>query len=141
MKHVSLCLLLIFVMLTGCSTVSSRIKTHPDAYAALSESDRGLVSLGKIREGLKPDAVYLAWGEADQIVRGSNRGSAFETWLYFAYEQQSLVSASVIPVYTRGYGRYGIYPLYEPLYVTRRYPCRSVTFQGGRVVEWADATR
>jgi len=139
MKHLLLCLLLV-ALLAGCSSVQSRIKSRPAAFGALSEKDRSLVSDGKIREGFSPDAVYLAWGREDEVVRGSAKGKPFETWVYVAYDQQQISTFPIMPVRGRGYGRYDDYPVYEPVYLTRRYPYRSVTFQGGRVVEWMDST-
>jgi hypothetical protein len=137
MKHFSLCLLLL-ALLAGCSTVSSRIKKHPGTYSALSASDQELVALGKIREGFNSDTVYLAWGKPDDVVRGSAKGKAYETWVYLATDQQQISNFPILPIRGRGYGRYDCYPFYEPLYVTRTYAYRSVTFQNGRVTEWSD---
>jgi uncharacterized protein YceK len=50
--------------LAGCSTVQTRISGHPEIYQSLSTSDQALVSQGKIRTGMSPNAVWLAWGFA-----------------------------------------------------------------------------
>jgi len=140
MKHLWLCLLFT-ALLAGCSSVESRIKKHPATYASLSENDQRLVSRGNIREGLSQDAVYIAWGKPDDVIRGSAKGKPFETWVYNAFDDEAIVHGPMIPIRGRYFGPYDIYPIYEPVYVQWRYPYRSVTFQGGRVVEWADATR
>ena len=71
--------------LASCSTVETRISRHPEIYQNLSPSDQGLVSQGKIRTGMSPNAVWLAWGSPDQKVLGNMRGHSTETWIYVNY--------------------------------------------------------
>ncbi len=55
----------------------------------------------RVTEGMSKDAVYIAWGKADEIKISSQNHRSRETWIYLSYE----------PIYTRsinvGYGGYG----------------------------------
>jgi len=86
------------LLFTGCSTVETRISEHPEMYGRLGETDRALVSQGRIRAGMARDAVYLAWGAPDQVSQANVRGRPAETWIY-----TSTTSAGYGP----GYGGYG----------------------------------
>ena len=71
--------------LTSCETLENRISQHPDIYQRLSPNDQALVSQGKIRNGMSQDAVWLAWGNAEQKAVGNMRGHPTETWIYVNY--------------------------------------------------------
>src|SRR2546430_6820955 len=73
------------LVLTGCSTVESRISDHPEVFQTLSPSDQALISQGQIRVGMPQDAVWLAWGAPEQKALGAMRGKATETWVYVTY--------------------------------------------------------
>ncbi|MGC3991981.1 MAG: hypothetical protein QM796_20280 [Chthoniobacteraceae bacterium] len=139
MKHVAWCLLLL-VALSACSSIKSRIESHPAAYAALSRNDQSFALQGRIREGWAPDAVYIAWGKADQVVQGSEKGKPFVTWLYLTTEQDQVTSAPIIPIHERFYGRDDDFLPYSPIYLMHTAPYRAATFVNGRVVQWADST-
>ncbi len=83
------------------STAQSRIAAYPDYFARLSNSHKTLVQQHRVTEGMGKEAVYLAWGSADEVKKGSHKGRLRETWIYLRYE----------PVYSRGvglgYGGYG----------------------------------
>src|SRR6266705_4494847 len=67
--------------LAGCSTTETRISGHPEIYQSLSSRDQALVSQGQIRDGMSPNAVYLAWGSPDRKIVGNMRGRPSETWI------------------------------------------------------------
>jgi hypothetical protein len=140
---------------TGCATPDQRITDHPEIFQRLSPRDQELVKVGKIREGMGQDAVYLAWGTPDQKATGVARGHAVETWIYNDYYYSH--SSYPYPYGPYGYGgyfgggriafhRHGAHrfaiigdPFYDPFfysYIPPRvaYPSKTVTFQGGRVV-------
>jgi hypothetical protein len=75
-------LLTVVLALAGCSTVETRIRDNPNAYAALSPSDQQLVRSGQIRQGMPQAAVYLAWGRPDHVRSGVRQGVPFEAWIY-----------------------------------------------------------
>jgi hypothetical protein len=140
-------------ILSSCSTVSSRIEADRPAFDALSPQDRALVTEGKIRGGMSPQAVYLAWGGPRQKTTGMVHDQATETWVYTA------TSAAYGPYYgAGGYGGWGFAnrvsfvgvrhghrffayaadpfwdPFYYPFPATVEYPVKTVSFQNGRVV-------
>ncbi len=137
------------ILLTGCSTVSSRIEENRAGFAQLSPNDQALVQQGKIRGGMSQEAVYFAWGRPQQKAVGEIHGVPTETWVY-------LISTAV-PSYYGGYyggfygsvgyfGRHGgrryygaIYdPFYDPFYYpfaqTITQPVKTVSFQRGKVI-------
>jgi hypothetical protein len=142
------------LFLTGCATPEQRISDHPEIYQTLSPRDQELVKVGKIREGMTPDAVYLAWGTPDQKGTGVARGKSVETWVYNDYYNAS--SPYPYPYGPYGYGGYfggGVVfhhhhghnyailgnPWFDPFYYSYipprvAYPAKTVTFSGGRVV-------
>ncbi len=73
------------LLLSGCSTVESRIAEHPDVYHSLSARQQQLVANGQIAPGMPRAAVYLAWGSPDQRVEGAMRREMTETWIYVQY--------------------------------------------------------
>lgn len=142
------------VILTGCTTVSSRIQERPEAYQSLSPADQALVQQGKIREGMSRDAVYIAWGAPNETAPGRNSGRMVETWIYFATTSGNYHGPFYYG-YPYGYGvgfgfyggrrgrlyRHSFYdPFYDPFFYSRvslvRYPERIVSFQNGRVISF-----
>ncbi len=82
---------------TSCavrSTAQSRIARHPEFFAKLSTKHKDLVSHNRVTEGMSKEAVYLAWGDADEIKKRSRKNRIIETWVYLRYQ----------PVYTRRFG-------------------------------------
>jgi hypothetical protein len=133
-------------LLTGCSTVSSRIQQNPAVFSALSPADQALIRSGQIREAFRPAAVYLAWGRPDQIRRGFRQGHAYEAWIYLQY--RSIYTGYYGPWFTR-FGPYSYwgywpgYPLYGPFanpfydgFITVYVPYRTAFFEGDRCTGW-----
>jgi hypothetical protein len=141
-------------LFTGCSTTETRISDHPEIFQSLSPRDQELVKAGKIREGMSPDAVWIAWGVPDQKATGVARGKSVETWIYNDYYYAS--SPYPYPYGPFGYGgyygghvafhRHGGHrfavigdPFFDPFYYSYipprvAYPSKTVTFERGRVV-------
>src|ERR1044071_44281 len=111
------------MILSGCATPGGRISQHPEIYQSLSPSDQALVSEGRIRQGMTTDAVWLAWGTADQKIPASVRGRPAETWVYLRYEAPE------------SYGGPYYYGPFDWSYIPPKfiYPIRAVTFSNGRV--------
>lgn len=142
-KLVALSVMLVAVIIhfTGCAsqTPQGRGQQNPMLVERLTQAERELVLKGQIREGMNKDAVFLAWGKADAVTTGSDRGQATETWRY----------TTLRPVYYSGYG-YGVgyapyghrgrrvYP-YTGMNLTPDYvsvPSSYVKFHNGRVTSW-----
>ena len=151
------------LILAACSTVETRISGHPEIYQSLSPSDQALVSQGQIRDGMLPNAVYLAWGSPDRKIVGNMRSRPTVTWVYVHYTTYSYPYP--YPFYGPGYGwGYGFglttvgfagrhrwhngrsflffgSPFYDPFFYSYippsiPYPYRMVTFASGRVVSF-----
>jgi hypothetical protein len=145
--------------LASCSTVETRISGHPEIYQSLSPSDQGLVSQGRIRTGMSPNAVWLGWGSPDQKVIGNMRGHSTETWIYVNYVTPYGYGYGY-PYWPYGYpygfgfggvgvarthhGRSFVFvgsPFYDPFFYSYippsiPVPYRTVTFANGRVVSF-----
>ncbi len=143
-------------VLTGCTTIETRIAERQESFARMSPAERALVQEGKIREGMTQDAVYIAWGPPSQRVPGRNRGRIVETWIYDAtaagdYPGPFLYGSPY--GYGLGYGYFGGFgrqrfqrglylydPFFDPFFYSHsnivRYPERTVSFQSGRVIGW-----
>jgi hypothetical protein len=151
------------LVLASCSTTESRISGHPEIYQSLSPRDQALVSQGQIRDGMSPNAVFLAWGSPDRKIVGNMRGRPTETWIYVHYTTYSYPYP--YPYYGPGYGfgygfgltRVGVAgrhhhhhgrsfvffgsPFYDPFFYSYippsiPYPYKTVTFASGRVVSF-----
>ena len=73
------------LLVSGCSTVESRIAEHPDVYHSLSARQQQLIANGQIAPGMPRAAVYLAWGSPDQRVEGAMHHQMTESWIYVHY--------------------------------------------------------
>lgn len=81
-KALSYCWLL--VLLAGCasSTIEKRRAERSAAYAALPAEQRALVDKGDIAVGMSEDAVFIAWGKPDQVLRRGDKNGESTRWLY-----------------------------------------------------------
>ncbi|MFT6619936.1 MAG: hypothetical protein ACKVHO_15645 [Verrucomicrobiia bacterium] len=72
------------IMFVGCvtSTVEKRRTERWGAYSGLTAAHKSLVDQGEIEAGMTEDAVYIAWGEASQVLRSGDRKGNVTTWLY-----------------------------------------------------------
>ncbi len=77
--------------LTACvSTPQSRIEENPALFQALPAKEQALVTVGQIKEGMTPPAVFLAWGAPTAVAEGKLNGKQATRWIY----------SSMQPVYT-----------------------------------------
>ena len=143
--RLSIFLPLTALILAGCttsSTTESRIAHRPELFQALPESHRTAVHRGEVREGMSKDAVYLAWGRADEVVKSSRKGRATETWRYLGTRTVSRAGFGVGLGYGYGFSRYGSCYGYDPFfhsthnYEYREYVAAQVEFENGKVVSW-----
>ncbi len=134
------------LLLSSCATATpaGRVAESPAMFQTLTESQKTAVMEGRVVEGMTPDAVYLAWGRPDRVMRGSENGKPFEQWRF----------TELKPVYHTGltmgmgygyapyrYGRRGgyYYPSYAALETGPDYvPVTSavVRFSRNRVTGW-----
>jgi len=107
MKNSALILIssLTALLLASCaSTPQSRIKSNPATYAALSAEDKQLVEAGQIREGMTPQAAFLAWGNPSQEITGLEDDKAYTEWRYIDYRTVSSNSFHGSFGYGNGFG-------------------------------------
>ena len=85
-------LFLALALLSGCasSTVQSRKQQRYSAYQALSPDFQTLVDQGRIKIGMPPDAVFIAWGQPDQISEGENETGHTTTWAWYGSYLQDM---------------------------------------------------
>ena len=139
------------LVLSGCSTIGSRIESNRAAFDQLSPQDRALVGEGKIKGGMSQEAVYIAWGQPQQKAVGVVRSVPTETWVYtlstaaygpYGYGRFGYGFAGPVGFYGRhgGHRFYGAFvdpfwdPFYYPFPPTVSYPVKTVSFQRGRVI-------
>ena len=138
------------LLLSSCSTTSTRISERPEVFNSLSPQQQAIVTRGDIRPGFSEDAVYLAWGPPTRKVPEQIRGRAGETWLYddtavSSYYPRPFIHGhghghGYIHGHTGGYGYFGYDPFRDPFFRAGggvvRYPERMATFQNGRVIAY-----
>lgn len=148
------------LVVTGCSTVKSRIDENRANFDRLSAKDKALVTEGKIRGGMSQEGVYIAWGRPEQKAVGEIHGVPTETWVYliatttpYGYGGYGFGGygygggfyggfSGPVGYYGRHGGRrfYGAFydPFYDPYYYpfaqTVTQPVKTVSFQRGRVI-------
>ncbi|GAA5118684.1 hypothetical protein JIN84_22805 [Luteolibacter yonseiensis] len=128
---------------TSCapSTPQTRIEKNPQAFARLSPKQQDLVRQGQLAPGMSPEAVVLAWGNAEQRYEGSRNGRPAERWDYVG--SRPVYSADLFTGYgPYGYGPYGYGPYSHygygigPDVAFVPYRIGSVWFTGGKVESW-----
>ena len=129
-------------LLAGCATttVEGRRKERAGAYQALSADHRKLVDQGDIAAGMSEDAVYIAWGKPDQILRSGDKSGVKITWLYEGtttdthYYWQTFPSADAN-------GRAILERRMVPQTEFRDYVSAELIFKGGELSSWRTLPR
>jgi hypothetical protein len=131
------------VVLSACaaSTPVTRVAQAPQLYEPLSSAQKQAVMEGRVVEGMSPDAVYLALGRPDRVIRGSDNGRPFEQWRYT--ELQPVYRTGISMGYGYGYPRHHGRGYYDPGWVSwdtgpEYIPVTSVVvrFSRNRVTGW-----
>jgi hypothetical protein len=95
------------IVVVGCSTVESRIRSNPQAFNALSATDQALVRRGGIRTGMPASAVLLAMGKPDHQRSGVRLGRAYEAWVY------TMIQTEFAPDFYPGLYEFGYYRYHQ----------------------------
>lgn len=149
MKSIGLLLGLVSpLVLIACQTVSTgdpgrrpagidittRISQNSQHYSKLSSSQKKNIRKGSVSKGMKKEAVRIAWGKPDEVVKKGNK----EQWIYYRTEQVVFDPQDE----RAGWGRYFSSSekyedgnFHKPFRNVRRED-RTVHFEGGRVVSW-----
>ena len=100
------------LVLSGCSTVGSRIDANRATFDQLPPQEQALVSQGRIQGGMSQQAVYIAWGQPQGKAVGMVRGVPTETWVY------TQLTAAYGPYGYGGFG-YGLGGICGPRWILR----------------------
>ena len=132
------------VLLVGCTTAKiteKRISKHQAMFDAQPAEHQALIRQNRIVEGMNQDAVFLAWGRADEVISGTKEGKAIETWFFGGgYDRRRGQHVSF--GYGSGYGGGFSYGVGTTFPVGRAYdsgPTAKVVFTSGVVTEWQSA--
>lgn len=132
-------LLLAFLVLTGCSTFTSRAKEREATFSQLDEMTRERLRNREIFVGDNFDMVYIALGAPDEKRQKVTESGMETVWIYNRYWQEYHGSHVV------GYERYVVYnprtksyfvfyrPVRENIYSDRVEERMRVYFQDGQV--------
>jgi hypothetical protein len=129
------------LLLAGCatSTVETRKQERPAAYAALPADQKQLVDQGKIRVGMAPEAVYIAWGPPSEVLEQETTQCHTIIWIYhgqWAQEYRYWVFREV----PHG-GTVFLERVLETDYYPRSYIQAEIVFQKGAVASWRTLPR
>ena len=126
MWKLSLWLVLTALLAAGCatSTIESRRRERAASFDALPPDLQQLVEAGQIRRGMPQDAVYIAWGEANQVLQEEDQRGLVIVWLYHGGWLEE----------TRYWPRYSRVPVTD--YQPRVYVSAEVSFVNGVVNAW-----
>jgi len=128
---------------TGCvskSTIEDRRLELADFYATLPPAQRDLVDQGQISVGMSTDAVYIAWGKADEVVTGGDEKGIWNSWLYYGTTSNDYLYWNYYPVP----GARGGYYLNRSLDRSVRfsdYVAAEILFREGIVEKWRTMPR
>lgn len=125
------------LVLAGCDTPDSRIKSSPEVFARLNPDQQALVKAGKIAPGFDMETVRLALGDPSRVVVHTDAGGQHQVWHYVTYEdyQGVVIYGGYYHRYRGWYGPafYGGVPYYAG-YPARVHDRIRVDFDaGGRV--------
>ncbi|MCC7519546.1 MAG: hypothetical protein IT578_10215 [Verrucomicrobiae bacterium] len=122
-------------LLAGCSTIEDRARERAAALDALPSPMREAALKGHLREGMTPDAVYVALGRPARVTEGIEKGVRHERWVYLQMESRQISAWRDVP-YRLINGTIAFLPTYDPITVTHARDSFEVKFENGKVVGW-----
>lgn len=132
----------LIALLAGCATTSieSRRAKRAEAYNALSADHKTLVDRGDITAGMNEDAIYIAWGKPDQVLRSGDQQGEKTTWLYEGTTTDTHYYWVTFP--TRdATGRTILERRMAPHTEFRDYVAAELIFQNGQLTKWRTLPR
>lgn len=127
------------VCLSGCSTVDSRIQSHPEVFAQLTPQQQALVRAGQVGLGFNMDTVKVALGDPDRVTLRTDTNGESQVWHYIGYAYYNgayLWAGPAFPSRHRGWGWHSAwYPDPGPFWDTpvAAFDRFRVEFQNGKV--------
>ncbi|MBK9991004.1 MAG: hypothetical protein IPP19_09785 [Verrucomicrobia bacterium] len=140
MKLLLLPLLCLLAVLTGCSTVNSRIEEKSALFNSLDSQTQERIKRSSVKVGDTQDMVYIAFGRPDGIKETTTTKGHSLTWIYNSYRTE------YEGTHLAGYRRHGFFdhrsrswrvyyePVHVDMYSERREEYMRVVFQDGKVV-------
>ncbi|HTX66131.1 MAG TPA: hypothetical protein VMD31_10185 [Opitutaceae bacterium] len=125
--------------LTGCSTVSSRIREKQAVFDTLPPATRAEIRRGQVGVGFTPDMVYMAIGKPDEMRERVAAAGHESVWKYNMYYDRYVGSVRAgYRRWVRWDPRINAYRIYdEPMDASVYQPVREtyirVTFRDGKV--------
>jgi outer membrane protein assembly factor BamE (lipoprotein component of BamABCDE complex) len=119
MKYLLLPLLCLLAVLTGCSTVTSRIEEKSALFNTLDAQTQERLKRSAVKVGDTQDMVYIAFGRPDRIKETATAKGQSLTWIYNTYRSE------YEGTHFAGYRRHGYFDqrtkvwrvYYEPVHV------------------------
>jgi hypothetical protein len=134
-RYLTLWLLVGLMMGCATSTIEKRRAERPDAYGRLTADHRALVDKGDIAVGMGEDAVYIAWGKPDQVLRRGDKGGESSRWLYEGTTADTHYYWVAQPVRLKN-GRTVLDRRLVPRTEFRDYVSAELEFRGGVLEKW-----
>jgi hypothetical protein len=131
-------LVIALICATGCatkSTVQTRKKERPAAYAALPAELKHLVDQGQIQMGLDVDSVYIAWGRPAEVLPAGESNGELVTWHYPASTSDNSVFWRYHEVPRPGGGFYLVRHLDEET-ALQEHVAAELEFREGALQRW-----
>ena len=122
-------------LLTGCATPQSRAKERLEAFAALPRQMQTAVLRGDLMKGMDSDAVYIALGQPDRVVREAEKAAKVELWIYKDASTIELPAWRDLHESSGGAGTVSHHH-YDPIRFTRLKDAFEVKFVEGKVDAW-----
>lgn len=138
MKHIAP-ILLVAMLLAGCAappSLEQRRTERAAAYGALSAEDKALVDAGQIRIGMPEDAVFIAWGQPDEVTDSEDQQGRQRQWIYrgFYFKENRYWTFREAPSLA---GQRGVFERYLQTDLdSRSYISAQITFKDGKVISW-----
>lgn len=126
-------------LLSGCSTVQSRIAQQPELFARLAPDVQQQILNGQIDLGFTPELVRMALGSPDVVEEITTDEGVQESWIYNRYSSRYAGRQMVghRPVYyidpKTGNQRVLLEPDYVNVYRRSAEPDVRLVFENGRV--------
>lgn len=125
------------LLLTGCSTVQSRINEKGSMFYSLDPATQSKIEHGDVAVGFTPEMVYVALGQPDAKRSVTTADGRAETWVYGTYYDRydgfGHIGYHRWGGWNRGYYRMYWGPVYPAFYSSVLSEDVRITFRNGKV--------
>lgn len=123
-------------LVSGCSTVQSRIKENEHLYKTYSVQEQSQIQNGRIDRGFTPEMVYIAKGNPSERATFKRDGKEILVWKYKRATPPPMSSPTGGNLSTPyGYPGFGPNPSQPaPMFYESAYD--NIEFENGKVVRW-----